>query len=111
MAIQQNNELPPKLLRERKIMTHPVHALLYGSQPGRGRRSFADVVNANMFEQKLEFLLSVMEQWVEGGGLGCIRGRTGTGEFDRLQWQGLWVKEHARKMDWVTVGKLGGDEA
>jgi len=85
-------------------MFHPVHSLLYGSQAGRGQKPFAEIVNANMFEQKLEFLVHVLEQWIGGGGLGCA-------EVDeKLQWHGLWVKEHARKMDWVTVGRLGGDD-
>ena len=85
-------------------MFHPVHALLYGAQAGRGQRAFAEIVNANMFEQKVEFLLHVLEAWVKGGGLGC------GGADERLRWEGLWVKEHARKMDWVTVGRLGGDD-
>lgn len=57
-----------------------------------------------MVEEKLVFLLQILDQWIEGGGLGCAR-------FDeKLQWQGLWVQEHARKIDWVTVGRLGGDD-
>jgi len=103
-AIQQSNELPTRLLRERETLAHPTHSMLYGSQPGRGQRMFAEKVKANMVEAKLVFLLQILEQWIEGGGLGCAK------RDEKLQWQGLWVQEHARKIDWVTVGRLGGDD-
>ncbi|KAH0236429.1 Pkinase-domain-containing protein, partial [Aureobasidium melanogenum] len=105
-AIEEKHDLPTKLLRDRQTLVHSIHALLYGSQPGgRGRKLFADMVQANMVEEKLYLLLQILDQWISGGGLGC----TGVGE-ERLQWQGSWVNEHARKIDWVTVGRLGGDE-
>ena len=63
------------------------------------------MVEANMVEEKMQLLLQILDQWISGGGLG----RTGV-EEERLQWQGSWVNEHARKIDWVTVGRLGGDE-
>jgi len=100
-AIRQYNEVPIKVLRGRETITHPIHALLYGSQPGRGQKPYAELVKANMVEQKLEFLLRVLEQWISGGGLG--RGDA------RVQWEGPSVKEQARKSDWVTVGRTGGD--
>lgn len=104
-AIEEKHDLPTKLLRDRQTLVHSIHALLYSSQPGRGQKLFADMVQANMVEEKMLLLLQVLDQWIEGGGLGC----TGVGE-ERLQWQGSWVNEHARKIDWVTVGRLGGDE-
>jgi len=58
-----------------------------------------------MFRQKLEFLLQVVNQWIAGGGLGCML----PGE-EQLQWTGSWVKDHAKKIDWITVGRHGGDE-
>lgn len=99
-----NNELPARLLRDREILSQSVHKLLHGSQAG-SEDDFADIVRANMFEQKLEFLLQVLDQWLEGRGLGCA----GPGS-ERLQWNGLWAKDHAKKVDWVTVGRSGGDE-
>lgn len=103
-AIEQQNELPVRLLRERETLFRPVHALLYGSQSGRGQKAFAEIVNANLMEEKLAFLLSVVNQWIEGRGLGCA------GSDEKLQWHGPWVKEHARKIDWITVGRRGGDD-
>lgn len=101
-----NNELPAKLLRDRVILDQPLESLLYGCQLEGESEPFADVVRANMFEQKLEFLLMVLDQWLEGGGLG----RSLSGSSEPLQWDGLWVKDHAKKVDWVTVGRYGGDE-
>lgn len=103
-AIELTNELPSRLLKGRETMMHSIHALLYGSQSGRGQKSFAEIIKANMVEQKLAFVLDVLDQWIKGGGLG----RTATDE--RLQWQGLWVNDHVRKIDWNTVGRLGGDD-
>lgn len=100
-----NNELPARLLRDRTILDKPLESLLYGCQTAGDNMPFADVVKANMFEEKLEFLLQVMDQWLEGGGLG--RAPEGS---DKLQWNGLWVKDHAKKVDWITVGRSGGDE-
>jgi myosin-1 len=105
-AIEEKHDLPTKLLRDRQTLVHSIHALLYGSQPGgRGQKLFAEMVRANMVEDKMHLLLQVIDQWIAGGGLGC----TDIAE-ERLQWQGSWVNEHARKIDWVTVGRLGGDE-
>lgn len=99
-----NNELPARLLRDREIHNHSLHKLLHGSQAGSDD-DFANIVRANMFEEKLEFLLQVLDQWLDGQGLGCA----GSGN-ERLQWTGLWAKDHAKKVDWVTVGRFGGDE-
>lgn len=104
-AIEENHDLPTKLLRDRQTLVHSIHALLYGSQAGRGQKLFAEMVQANMVEEKMQLLVQVLDQWIAGGGLGCVGGAE-----ERLQWQGSWVNEHARKIDWVTVGRLGGDE-
>ncbi|KAJ9624937.1 Cell cycle serine/threonine-protein kinase cdc5/MSD2 [Taxawa tesnikishii (nom. ined.)] len=105
-TIAANNDLPMKMLRDREILTFPVHTLLYGSRSSAAQASFGEVVRANMFEEKLQFLQQILEQWLGGGGVGC------QGDVEhRLQWNGLWVNEHARKIDWITVGRYGGDEA
>ena len=105
-AIEEKHDLPSKLLRDRQILAYPIHALLYGAQAGRGQKSFAGMLQANRVEDKFALLVQVLDQWIEGGGLGCAGA-----EEERLHWRGLWVNEHARKIDWVTVGRLGGDEA
>lgn len=104
-AMAATNELPARLLRDREIIEHPIDALLSSSHSNAEEIRLAELVKANMFEEKLSFLLQVLDQWVGGGGLGCAQDTD-----DRLQWEGLWVKDHSKKVDWVTVGRHGGDE-
>lgn len=102
-AIEQTNNLPLRLLREREVLMESTHSILYGSQSGRGQKGFAGVVKANMVEQKMRMVKEIVEQWIAGGGLGC-------GQCDdRFQWQGPSVSDHSKKSDWVTVGRYGGD--
>ena len=100
-----NHELPARLLRDREVLSESLETLLAAARARSGSSTLADTVRANMLPEKLEFLLRVLNQWICGGGLGCSRP-----EEEQLQWDGLWVKDHARKVDWVTVGRLGGDE-
>ena len=103
--ISAENELPSRLLRERETINYPVATLLDASRSTSDDPSLGALVEANMFRQKLEFLLQVVDQWRAGGGLGCsISGD------EQLQWTGSWVKDHAKKVDWITVGRYGGDE-
>lgn len=93
-----------RMLRDREVLAYPIHSLLYATKSRDRHSTVAEMVSANMFEEKMKFLREILEQWLEGGGLG--RGS----DDERLQWNGLWVNEHARKIDWVTVGRYGGDE-
>ena len=72
-----------------------------------GGRVRARVVKANALQEKLEFVLSVVEQWISNDGLGRLdEGSNG----EKLYWEGLMAKGVARKVDRVTVGRYGGDE-
>lgn len=82
-----------------------VGTLLDTTSSGAADAELGQIVGANMLREKLEFLLQIVEQWIAGGGLGCSK-TDNTG----MQWQGLWVKDHAKKVDWVTVGRWGGDD-
>jgi len=101
----ETHELPARLLRDREVLNQSVETLLTASRSSSGSSALTEIVRANMFEEKLEFLLRIVDQWIDGGGLGCS-GNT----HEQLQWDGLWVKDHAKKVDWVTVGRYGGDE-
>jgi len=101
----ETHELPARLLRDREVLNQPVETLLTASRSESGASALTEIVRANMFEEKLRFLLQIVDQWIGGGGLGCSR----VGD-EQLQWNGLWVKDHAKKVDWVTVGRYGGDE-
>ena len=69
------------------------------------------VVKANAVAEKLEFVLRVVEQWTRNAGLGKLDDDEGTNVLEgELRWEGLMVGEAARKVDRVTVGRLGGDD-
>lgn len=57
--------------------------------------------------EKLKFVLEVVSQWIGNGGLGKLDEDNGS---EKLYWEGLCVKDGARKVDRVTVGRYGGDE-
>ena len=70
-------------------------------------------MKANAVAEKLKFVLDVVSQWIDNGGMGrvdedgdCL----GEGRGEKLYWEGLMVKDGARKFDRITVGRYGGDE-
>jgi hypothetical protein len=68
-------------------------------------------VKANAVAEKLKFVRDIVGQWISNGGIGRLDGdedcRGEKGE--KLYWEGLMVKDGARKVDRVTVGRYGGD--
>ncbi|TKA83890.1 hypothetical protein B0A55_00103 [Friedmanniomyces simplex] len=95
-------DLLPHHVSSREIFTDSVGSLLHD-----GGRIRARVVRANGLEGKLTFVGRVVEQWCRNGGLGRL---DEGGKEDGLAWEGGMVREGARKVDRVTVGRLGGDE-
>ena len=63
------------------------------------------VIEANMLESKLEFIIRLMDRWSAAGGIGCL-----PPEAQKLQWEGPQLTS-GKKADWVTVGRFGGDTA
>ena len=70
----------------------------------------ARIVKANALAEKLTFVLNTVDQWIRNGGIGQLDEDDG-GKGERLYWEGLMVKDGARKMDRITVGRCGGDLA
>ncbi|KAK4998193.1 Cell cycle serine/threonine-protein kinase cdc5/MSD2 [Elasticomyces elasticus] len=101
--VAKHRELPSKFIRDRQTLNQSVHNIAYAAH--RGRTQLAELVRANMLKEKSDFLLAVVGKWIEGGGLGCSKAG-----FEGMQWQGLQVEENVRKIEWVTVGRYGGDE-
>jgi hypothetical protein len=68
------------------------------------RASEMDVIKANEIKEKLSWIRAVVGCWVREGGLG----RTGE---EKLGWSGLQERRDDKKvkLQWVTVGRLGGD--
>ncbi|KAK5130665.1 class II myosin [Cryomyces antarcticus] len=108
-------------LRSRRVLAFPLRMLLdpsvgpttaTGTSCSATTISAADLetVAANLLREKLEFVVRVVEGWVEGGGLGRgMDDRDGKGEGERMTWTGPQAEDGGKKMEWVTVGRYGGD--
>jgi hypothetical protein len=71
-----------------------------------GGRIRSRMVRANHLVKKLNFVVDVVSQWIENGGLGKLDADLGG---EKLYWEGQMVKDQGRKIDRVTVGRCGGD--
>ena len=106
--LSSHSDLLPHHVSSREVFADSIEALLH-----EGGRVRARIVKANALAEKLTFVLSVIENWIGNGGLGRLS-ENEDGEADggkSLEWEGLMVKDVARKGDRVTVGRYGGDEA
>ena len=68
------------------------------------RRSEVEIIKTNEVVEKLDWIRAVIGCWIKEGGLGW------TGE-ERLGWSGLQERREDKKvkLQWVTVGRPGGD--
>lgn len=103
-AMAEHNELPAGMLRDRQVLVDSTESFLQAARSSKTSDVTTQLVRANMLEEKLEFLVRVVDQWTTAGGIGCSQ----SGD-EQLRWDGLWVKDHAKKVDWITVGRFGGD--
>ncbi|KAG8527177.1 uncharacterized protein KY384_008607 [Bacidia gigantensis] len=95
--LSAGQKIDPHDLAERGVLCYPVPIMLSGKLE---RRDFADVLHANQFERKLEFVRDLLAVWVSEGGIGCM------GEKRGWRWEGM--SEESGKSVWVTVGAKGG---
>lgn len=96
------NELgyvPLECVKDREIIQGSLQRLLYGS--AERPDAYKDIIEANQLRLKLRFIISVVEGWVSGGGLGRLSRPTD------FKWEGPQMA--GRTADWVTVGRYGGD--
>jgi len=101
--LSSHSDLLPHHVASREVLADTVSSLLH-----EGGRVRSRVVKANAVVDKLAFILQVVEQWIGNAGLGRLD-EAGSGE-GKLYWEGLMVKDGARKVDRVTVGRYGGDD-
>jgi serine/threonine protein kinase len=102
--LRVNGDLLPHHITGREILADTVQGLLHES--GRVR---SKVVRANDVEVKLRFVADVVGQWIANGGLGRLDADKDINVGEKLYWEGMMVKDQARKVERVTVGRLGGD--
>lgn len=100
--LSTHSDLLPHHVTGREVLAATVPSLLH-----EGGRMRSRIVKANSLAEKLDFVLEAVEQWTHNGGLGRVDEDDDGG---KLYWEGLMVKDGARKVDRVTVGRLGGDD-
>ncbi|KAM0722260.1 hypothetical protein Q7P37_001701 [Cladosporium fusiforme] len=102
--LRAHADLLPQHITGREVLADTVQGLLHESGRVRSR-----IVRANEIEVKLRFVSDVVGQWISNGGLGRLDADKDIGKGEKLYWEGLMVKDQARKVERVTVGRLGGD--
>jgi myosin I len=103
LHLSDNNELPYRYIKQREVLSGSISGLLYGTADGGS--NIVATTEANLFQNKLKFIIDVMDEWISGGGLGCS-----TDGPLKPKWEGPHL-EDGKKQDWVTVGRHGGDTA
>jgi serine/threonine protein kinase len=98
--VGKNGRLTRDALERRDQMTLGLADVMGGSL----RTNEADVVKSNEIREKLQWIRAVLSIWIREGGVGFM------GE-EKVGWSGLQEKRDEKRsyMQWVTVGKLGGD--
>jgi myosin-1 len=93
-------ELPWKHIRERPVLHGSLQQLLYGSADKTD--PVKEITEGNSLREKLEFITSVLDGWIQGGGMGCLL------RPQDFAWRGQQLEDN-KKLDWASVGRFGGD--
>nr|OQO30571.1 hypothetical protein B0A51_01197 [Rachicladosporium sp. CCFEE 5018] len=100
--LSAHSTLLPHHISGRETLASTTQSLLH-----EGGRVQTRTVRANQVREKLEFLSSVVTEWVACGGLGRMRADDGVGE--KVYWEGLCAGGQGKKVERGTVGRCGGD--
>lgn len=102
MLLAKRGDVAEKHIRQRRTLTGRLLTLLYGSLDGDGA---SDIAGANLLRAKLKFVMTVVDAWITGGGLGCL-----AQDAQNLDWSGPSL-ESGKRQEWVSIGRFGGDAA
>lgn len=86
-----------------------------GYNSGSTNAKLREILEANAFPQKIEFIRGVLEGWTRSGRLGSSipNNDLPTNNNEQLFWEGAqeksWLSPSGGKFVWVTVGAQGGD--
>ncbi|KAF2099628.1 hypothetical protein NA57DRAFT_75130 [Rhizodiscina lignyota] len=98
--LKKYDDLPFKYMKQREVLSSPLAVLLSADPDDRAEGT---LVRANHLSQKLRFIITLADEWLASGGLGCL-----SESSQKLEWQGLHL-EDGKKKDWITLGRFGGD--
>jgi myosin-1 len=89
-----------KYVKARSILQGSLQQLLYGSADKED--SYKEQTESNLLRMKMEFIHSLVAEWCQQGGLGCLV------DPKNHAWVGPQLEE-TKRMDWASVGRYGGD--
>lgn len=100
-------QITHEALERRDLKTFSLNAIRRGDGL---RRSELEILRTNEVAEKLEWIRAVLGVWIKEGGLGWMGA-------ERLGWSGLQERREEKddgkakkvKLQWVTVGRPGGD--
>jgi myosin-1 len=98
--LKAKGDLPWKHIRERATLQGSLQQLLYGSVDKAD--PVKEITAGNSLRGKLEFITSVMDGWIQGGGMGRLD------DPQAFTWKGQQLEDN-KKLDWASVGRFGGD--
>ncbi|KAF2013400.1 hypothetical protein BU24DRAFT_464186 [Aaosphaeria arxii CBS 175.79] len=94
----EKRQIPWKYIKDREVLHGSLQQLLYGSADKAD--AYKEITEANNLRMKLEFIQSIVDGWVEGGGIGCLL------EPRNYIWQGNQL-EGNKKQDWAVSKRAG----
>lgn len=100
-ALRETGNVKWEHVKARETLHGSLQQLLYGSVDKED--SYKELTESNALRAKLEFILTIIKGWIEGGGLGCL------GEPKEYEWKGLQLASDRKRHDWASVGRFGGD--
>lgn len=117
--LTQTGELDESSLDNRAVLSHPLQTLLNFALPHKSQsqankyrpeiaRELQDIPEANGFRPKIQFVHTIVKEWVSNGGMGM----SDMSREGRLMWNGARQTKNVElvtKHVWVTVGARGRD--
>jgi myosin-1 len=100
-VLKETKKVPWDFVKSRETLHGSLQQLMYGSV--RQEDSYKELTEANDLRGKLEFIQAIVEDWITGGGLGCL------GDLKDYEWRGVQPVTDRKRHDWASVGRYGGD--
>ncbi|KAJ4296289.1 class II myosin [Kalmusia sp. IMI 367209] len=100
-VLRDTNKVPWDFVKSRETLHGSLQQLLYGSV--RQEDSYKELTEANDLRGKLEFIQTIIQDWISGGGLGCLA------VLKDYEWRGVQPASDRKRHDWASaVSKRAG---
>ncbi|KAF1949435.1 hypothetical protein CC80DRAFT_529420 [Byssothecium circinans] len=92
--LRETSEVPWHYVKMRETLYGSLQQLMYGSIDRAD--SYKELTESNMLRAKIEFISGVFTEWIEGGGIGCLRKPTD------WEWTGPQLASDRKRHDWSS---------